>query len=197
MEELQPQDPSQPEENEGRKKFDDDLFYWLSTLVSALVAIVVIFTYIGRITVVKGDSMYPTLVNDELLFVWTMGYEPEQGDIVILNKFTATYLGEDAIVKRVVAVGGQTVVMDYENNAVLVDGVPLDEDYTHEPMREIFASNYSDQPVLVPEGSVFVLGDNRNATTDSRDLNLGTIDNDYIIGKAIFGLWPMSSWRVL
>lgn len=195
MEKQQNTDPTEAEK--PKKTFDDDLFYWLQTFVLTLVAIALIFTYVARITIVKGDSMFPTLINDELLLVWSLGYTPKQGDIIILNKITAAYLEEEAIVKRVVAVGGQTVEMDYQNNQVLVDGVPITEDYIYEPMREIFATNYSREPVLVPEGSVYVLGDNRNATTDSRDTNLGTIDHGYITGKAVIGLWPISSWRIL
>ena len=92
------------------------------------------------------------------------------------------------IVKRVIAVGGQTVDIDYESNTVYVDGVVLDEPYILEPMREL-PSNFATH-VVVPEGSIFVMGDNRNNSTDGRSPELGVVDERCVLGRALFVLLP-------
>ena len=117
--------PESPEEEQS----SDDLFYWLNALTTALVILVLVFTFFGRLTRVDGNSMDYTLQNNELLLVWSLGYTPQQGDIVVLNKTTATHLGGRAIVKRVIATGGQTVDIDYNTSTVYVDGEPLDDPY--------------------------------------------------------------------
>lgn len=95
-------------------------FYWLQTLVGAIVCIVLVFTFLGRLTRVDGDSMNPTLVHNELLAVWSLGYQPQAGDIVIANKTTSSELEGKAIVKRVIATQGQTVDIDYGTGTVYV-----------------------------------------------------------------------------
>lgn len=168
------------------ERVESDLFYGLQNLVLTLVIIVLTFSFLGRITQVKGDSMNPTLTNNEMLLVWSLGYKPAQGDIVIVNKLTAEYLGGDSIVKRIIALEGQTVLVDYENNQVLVDGVALQEPYLSEAMYPIYGPQ---EEILVPADSVFVLGDNRNGSSDSRDPRLETIHQGYIMGKALCGIF--------
>lgn len=169
----------------------EELFYWLQTLVTALVCIVLVFTFLGRITRVVGNSMDPTLQWGELLLVWSLGYEPKAGDIVVLNKTTAAFLDGEAIVKRVVATGGQTVDIDYSTSTVYVDGEPLVEDYILEPMREL-GGIYAQTHYEVPDGSVFLLGDNRNGSSDSRHPDLGCVDQEYILGRAVLVLFPFT-----
>ena len=97
-------------------------------------------------------------------------------------------------VKRVIATGGQTVDIDYESNSVYVDGVLLDEPYIREPMDDITADpNRAQTHFEVPEGEIFVMGDNRNNSDDSRDIRIGSIDEDYILGKAVFSLLPFDT----
>ena len=174
-----------------------DLFEWLQMIMGCMLAAVVLFNCFARLTRVDGSSMDNTLKDGELMWVWSLGYHPEQGDIVVLNKKTAHFLGNRAIVKRVIAVGGQTVDINYAAGAVYVDGVPLDEPYIKETMY------YSGNPFMqqthweVPEGSVFVMGDNRNNSTDSRDNRLGPVDEDYILGKVVFALWPPAKFGPL
>ena len=184
--------PESPQE----EKSSDDLFYWLNALTTALVILVLVFTFFGRLTRVDGQSMDYTLQNNELLLVWSLGYTPQQGDIVVLNKTTATHLGGRAIVKRVIATGGQTVDIDYNTSTVYVDGEPLDEPYLWEPMMDIYGSRGSTH-IEVPEGSIFVMGDNRNGSDDSRDNLIGTIDEDYVLGKAFFSIFPFSKFGAL
>ena len=193
-----PQLQEPQEGQEAEKKPPEDLFYWLNALTTALVCLVVVFTFFGRLTRVDGHSMDNTLQHGQLLLVWSLGYDPEPGDIVVLNKTTAEHLGGVAIVKRVIAVGGQTVDIDYASNTVYVDGEPLDEFYIKEPMVDLTSNPlYAQTHFEVPEGSIFVMGDNRNESDDSRDSRIGTIDEDYVLGKAVFSIFPFSTFGVL
>lgn len=180
----------EPEEEEaalsGADAFKVDLYFWLQALVMALVGLILIFTFVGRIIGVDGESMMPTLHNRDMLLLQSIGYSPEQGDVVVLS--TKDFRNGSPIVKRIIAVGGQTVDIDYETNTVYVDGVALDEPYILETMRalpESFATH-----VEVPEGSIFVMGDNRNNSTDSRSPELGVVDQRCVLGKALFILLP-------
>lgn len=187
-----PQQSPQEGAEEQEKLPQEELFYWLQTLVTAIVCIVLVFTFLGRITRVVGHSMDDTLADGELLAVWSLGYEPEQGDIVVLNKTTADFLEGEAIVKRVIALEGQTVDIDYDAGTVAVDGQVLDEPYIHEAM---LCPTYENQThIEVPEGSIFVMGDNRNHSSDSRDVTLGTVDTRYLLGKAEFICFPFSDF---
>ncbi len=162
--------------------------------LGCVVAAVVLFNCVARLTRVDGGSMDTTLQHGEIMLIWSLGYTPKQGDIVVLNK-TSVLLPDwtepRAIVKRVIATGGQTVDVDYSTGAVYVDGRPLDEPYLHEEMRRPGPPSMQETHWEVPEGSIFVMGDNRNYSTDSRDSLLGAIDTDYILGKAVLALWPL------
>ena len=197
QEEPLPQSQDAPE-GEKEKKPPEDVFYWLNALTTALVCLVVVFTFLGRLTRVDGHSMDNTLQHNQLLLVWSLGYQPEQGDIVVLNKTTVEHLGGIAIVKRVIATGGQTVDIDYATNSVYVDGERLDESYIKEPMVDMTGDVlYGQTHFEVPEGSIFVMGDNRNESDDSRDARIGFIDEDYVLGKAVFSLFPFSTFGPL
>lgn len=190
-----PQQPPQEGAEEQEKLPQEELFYWLQTLVTAIVCIVLVFTFLGRITRVVGHSMDDTLADGELLAVWSLGYEPEQGDIVVLNKTTADFLEGEAIVKRVIALEGQTVDIDYDAGTVAVDGQVLDEPYIHEAM---LCPTYENQThIEVPEGSIFVMGDNRNHSSDSRDVTLGTVDERYVLGRAVCVLLPFQNFGMI
>lgn len=177
---------------EAERKPGRELFEWLQMIMGCVLVAVVLFNCFARLTRVDGDSMNNTLQDGELMLVWSLGYTPRQGDIVVLNKTTADFLGNRAIVKRVIATGGQTVDIDYNTGTVYVDGEPLDEPYIREEMYLPYVSTMQQTHWEVPEGSIFVMGDNRNASTDSRDDRLGTIDEDYVLGKVVLGLWPPS-----
>ena len=193
----QPLDSQQePQEEKTVEKSSDDLFYWLNALTTALVVLVLVFTFFGRLTRVDGHSMDNTLQDNQLLLVWSLGYTPQQGDIVVVNKTTVQHLGGSAIVKRVIAVGGQTVDIDYAASSVYVDGELLDEPYIKEPMFDRLGAQGSTH-IEVPEGSIFVMGDNRNDSDDSRDDLIGTIDEDYVLGKAFFSIFPFSKFGSL
>ncbi len=168
--------------------FKLDLYYWLQALVFALVTLILLFTFLGRVIGVDGESMLPTLKNRDLLLLQSVGYTPEQGDIVVLTKPFGDVT--QPIVKRVIATGGQTVDINYEAGTVSVDGELLDEPYINETMRWPASQWETITHVTVPEGSIFVMGDNRNHSSDSRDERLGTIDERYVLGRVLFTLLP-------
>lgn len=188
---------SAPEGGEKtRKKITtagSELYQNMRLLVVVLATLILVFTFVGRIIVVSGASMENTLLEGDALLVWSLGYEPEQGDIIVLTKRS---FQEDSIVKRVIATEGQTVDIDYIRSIVYVDGVPLEEDYIKEIMQ---VPHYGDviNHVTVPEGCIFVLGDNRNESADSRYPDIGIIDVRCVIGRAVLVMFPFSRLTLL
>lgn len=174
------------------ESFKLDLYFWLQALVMALVSLILVFTFVGRIIGVDGQSMVPTLHHRDMLLLQSIGYTPKQGDVVVLTKEFATV--DQPIVKRVIATGGQTVDIDYATGTVSVDGVVLDEPYINERMQVPVSQHETITHVTVPEGSIFVMGDNRNHSSDSRDERLGTVDERYVLGRALWVLLPFRSF---
>ena len=180
-----------PAQKTKKRPAGAELFEWLQMIMACVLGAVIAFNLVVRLSVVDGQSMDPTLEHGELMLVWSLGYSPKQGDIVIINKTPANFLHEQAIVKRVIALGGQTVDIDYEKSRVYVDGERVKENYILEEMYLPGNPYMRETHFEVPEGEVFVLGDNRNGSTDSRDERLGTIDEGYILGRAVAAIWPM------
>ena len=163
-----------------------NIYDWLQCIVFALVICVIIFTFLFRLVDVVGTSMVPTLNDNDKMIVSDLFYTPKQGDIVIFKK---SEFKDEALVKRVIATEGQTVNIDFSTGIVYVDGVALDEDYTADlTFNQIDFSG----PQTVPEGCIFVLGDNRNNSTDSRDSRIGMVDSRLVIGKVYFRIFPFS-----
>lgn len=175
------------EERAGEEKSGRDLYEWVQALVCSVLAVVVIFTFVIRLIGVDGHSMVPTLQDGDRLLVTTslISSDYRYGDIVIIQK--GTFADGDPIVKRVIATEGQTVDIDFAAGVVYVDGQPLEEPYINEPT---YVDEGTQFPLTVPEGAVFVMGDNRNRSDDSRNAELGTVDTRYVIGKAVFLLFP-------
>lgn len=161
----------------------------VSILCTALVVIMVIFTFIFRFVGVVGDSMNPTLYDNDWLLVRAINNHYEQGDIIISTQPNAF---NEPIVKRVIATGGQTVDIDFKTGEVKVDGKILEEDYIAEPTTTPQDVMF---PITVPDGELFVLGDNRNDSTDSRSTAIGTLDERYIIGKVMFRILPFGDFK--
>ena len=191
----QTQDGEEQEELSSGDSLKLDLYFWLQALVLALVALILLFTFVGRIIGVDGSSMYPTLHHGDMLLLQSVGYEPKQGDVVVLTKAFRDVDGP--IVKRVIAVGGQTVDIDYDAGTVAVDGQVLDEPYILEEMLWPSSSHMQETHFEVPEDSIFVMGDNRNNSSDSRTDMVGNIKRENIIGKAWLRIWPVSDFGVL
>jgi signal peptidase I len=169
---------------EKRYQARNEAYDWIQSIVSALLICVLIFVFIARIISVEGPSMNPTLNDGDKLLVSGLFYTPKQGDIVILRKES---FKEEPIVKRVIAVTGQTIDIDFEKGIVYVDGKALEEDYTAEPTWRTLDF---EGPVTVPEGCIFVMGDNRNNSTDSRSDRIGFVDLRYVLGRAYLLLLP-------
>ena len=175
------------QEQEKQTAKGRDLYEWVQSLVGSVLVVVAIFTFVIRMMGVDGHSMLNTLQHgDRLLVVNSMLYHDyKYGDIVILRKDGV--FADAPIVKRGIAVEGQTVDIDFAEGIVYVDGEALEEDYIREPT---YTAEGTEFPLTVPEGSIFVMGDNRNGSSDSRDYRLGTVDTRYVIGKAAFLIFP-------
>lgn len=182
-----------PEEDQVEFSLAGSLIEIASVFVAALTAIAIIFVFVARPVGVQGSSMEPTLHEDDWLLVTPIYGAPKYGDIII--SYPPTIFNEP-LVKRVIAVGGQTVDIDYNIGVVYVDGVPLEESgYILEPIAR---HNGREQtfPLTVPYGYVFMMGDNRNGSTDSRSLDVGFCREEYILGKAIGRIIPFGNWDV-
>lgn len=167
------------------------LLEWYEALISAALVLVLVFSFFFRIIQVDGESMVPTLENGDKLIVWGAGYEPQRGDVVIVDSYTS--YGRP-LVKRVIAKGGDTISIDYAAGTVKVNGKVLEEDYIAEPTYLGYDVEF---PYTVPEGTVFVMGDNRNASLDSRSSYVGCIDEQDILGKVLLCFLPFSDFGVV
>lgn len=176
---------------EEKGSFKLDLYFWTQALVMALVFLILTFTLLGRVIGVVGSSMVPTLHQGDLVLLRSIGYTPKAGDVVVLRK--PSFM-TDPIVKRVIAVGGQHVSVDYSSGTVSVDGVALDEPYINGVMVDPLNPEMSVLDVTVPEGSIYVMGDNRNHSSDSRHERLGTVDQRYVLGEALCVLLPFQDF---
>ena len=168
-----------------------NVFEWYEALISAALVLVLVFSLFFRIIQVDGESMVPTLQNGDKLIVWGAGYEPQRGDVVIVDSYTA--YGKP-LVKRVIAKGGDTVSIDYATGTVAVNGEVLQEDYIAEPTYLGYDVTF---PYTVPEGTVFVMGDNRNQSLDSRSTYVGCIDERDILGRVLVCFMPFTDFGVV
>lgn len=161
-------------------------------IVSAVAVIFIVFVFFFRLAGVTGDSMVPTLHSGDWLAVSSSSYKAQAGDVVIITQPNSF---NEPIVKRIIATEGQEVYIDFFRGTVTVDGKVLDEPYIKEPATDP-SENDLIYPITVPEGHVFVMGDNRNGSTDSRSDMVGFIDERYIFGKVSFRLFPFGQWSV-
>ena len=178
-----------------RKNRSATLYDWIGTLVVSIIAVTIILTFFSRIVVVDGPSMMDTLQNRDVLVMSQFNYTPKVGDIVIISRNYENDVlyqessSKSAIIKRIIAVGGQTVDIDTDAGIVYVDGKAIDEPYIKDPTTVNRGTEY---PLYVEEGKVFVMGDNRLVSLDSRSSEVGLIDSKYILGKAVIRLFPIN-----
>ena len=186
-------------EKKEKGKTRVEVYDWIQSILAALVMCVLLFVFGVRMVNVDGSSMYPTLEDGDRVLISNLFYTPKQGDIVVLRKESFMY---EPIVKRVIAVEGQTIEFDFTKGIVKVDGVELDEPYINELT---LTSITCPDTVTVPDGCVFVMGDNRNASTDSRLYEpiaqngpvggeLGCVDTRYIQGRVYVTLFPLKNF---
>ena len=172
-------------EKESRE--DQSWYSWLRTLVCVVLATVLVFTLVVRIVRVEKQSMRETLQNGDILLTVNrhLAGELKAGDIVVVKK--EYFEDGKPIVKRIIATEGQTVDIDFDEGVVYVDGQALEEDYIREPT---YLDEGLEFPITVPEGCLFLLGDNRNNSMDSRYPDLGPVDVRCVIGKAVVLVFP-------
>ena len=164
----------------NKNKLLDNVYEFASILVMSLIAICIIFTFFFKISTVVGESMENTLQNGDTVIINTIENDVEYGDVVVISQ---PNLYSKVLIKRVIAVEGQTIKFDADLGKVLIDDKEIDEPYIKEAMRFTYAMQYT---YTVPEGKVFVLGDNRNESADSRDPNVGFVDERYVLGKVLY-----------
>lgn len=177
------------EQPQEKKNVGKSLLKDLKEILLIIGIFMLVYVLFFRSVVVVGSSMNNTLVDgDRLLLISNTLYRnPKQGDVIVAAK--ESFRDGEPIVKRVIAVGGQTVDIDFDTGVVTVDGIVLEESYISSPTLHGEGMKF---PLTVPEGCVFVMGDNRMNSTDSRSPQIGLIDNRQILGKVIFLLIPGS-----
>lgn len=192
----------QPEQNlpEEPKKstFLSDAAEVLETVFISIFVVIMLFAYVIRPVTVEGRSMESTLFNGDRLLMVDLLYTPKRGDIVIVNN-THSYVydengklvegdglpEEKRLIKRVIATGGETLDIDFETGTVSINGEVLDEPYINNlTINQEYG--FTSYPITVPEGYYFVMGDNRQNSTDSRSSYVGFVPEDAILGKAVF-----------
>lgn len=185
------------DEKEKSKGITNEIFEWLDVLTTAIVAVVLIFSFFFRVATIDGESMENTLFNGEKVIITNIANDLKQGDIVVISRNYSNSVeneleSELPIIKRVIAVEGQTVDIDFELGKVYVDGVEIDDSYTKTPTN---VKHDIDFPVTVDEGCIFVLGDNRNDSLDSRSSRIGNdgmIDTRYVLGHVVLRIFPFN-----
>lgn len=165
-----------------------EIYSWVKSILIAFTILIICQTFLFRVVEVSGHSMDSTLESGERLVVSCLPYTPKNNDIVIISR-GAHY--DHTIVKRVIATEGQRLKLDYANDKIYVDGKELDEPYI---TGTTFSDNIGDNeiPEVIPKGKIFVMGDNRGHSSDSRSTRIGLIDVDNVIGKAEFAVFPLN-----
>lgn len=167
------------------------LYEWMEAIITAVITIVLIFSFIFRIVTVSGSSMENTLHDADKVMVTNFNYNPQCGDIVVIAH---TKNFPEPIIKRVIATEGQTFAINFETGEVYVDGKLLSETYIK---NSTTTDEGGEIPSVIPKGQVFVMGDNRQNSKDSRSPSIGLIDKSYILGKAQMVVFPVERFRSL
>ncbi len=174
---------------QGKNRVLKELYEWLEAVIYAFITILILFTFLFRVVGVEGTSMVPTLHSGDWLIISHAAYTPKRGDVVVI---TQPNKKNEPLIKRVIGLPGDTITID-EQNQVIVNGEKLNEPYTDgkPTYREDF-----DYPITVPDGYLFVMGDNRTGSWDSRYKDVGYIDERHILGKAVFRIYPFGQWSI-
>ena len=176
--------------NKSKKKSWTFVYDWLDSLIYAMILILLIFTFFFRVVGVNGSSMNPTLSNGDWLTVSAVSKEINVGDIVVITQPNSL---NEPLIKRVIAKGGDTISIDFIEGVVTVNGIAQYEPYISEKTERMGDFVY---PLTVPEGCLFVMGDNRNDSLDSRFKTIGFIDERYVLGVAQVRILPFGDWNI-
>ena len=202
-----PAEEQEQQPKKGEKEFNPlkDTYEWIHCIVVAIIVCVLFFVLAARVIDVRGSSMLPTLVNGDKIIITELAGGYDNGDIVVLQKDS---FKKEPIVKRVIGTAGQTVKLDFVEGTVSVDGQVLNEPYTFEKTYDsyhimdplyydVYGIDARDDTgegwvqVTVPEGCIFVMGDNRNNSSDSRVSTIAFVDTRDVLGKAVFRMYPL------
>ena len=178
----------QRNQDDSQKEFIDKSYLpYLHDLVALIAGIILVFSLLFRIVVVSGPSMNNTLIDGDWLLLMSnvLCGKPDKGDVIVASK--DSFDDGSPIIKRVIAVEGETVDIDFDAGIVFVNGVALEEQYTLTPTNLQEGMLF---PLVVDEGCIFVMGDNRNVSKDSRSADIGLIDYREVLGKAVFLIFP-------
>lgn len=174
------------ERTQKRRKRNKSVLEYLDAVLTAIVVIALSYTFVVRVVRVDGRSMNPTLLDGERLLATGLFYTPDRGDIVVIDAYIPHGL---PLIKRVIGVAGDTIDIDFSEGLVYRNGELLDEPYIAEPTLTFEGMTF---PLTVPEGTVFVMGDNRNHSSDSRNPEIGCIDVRDVLGRAFWCVAPLN-----
>lgn len=166
------------------RRLTDMIFEWVEAICVALVAVVTVFTLLFRIVGVDGTSMQTTLMHGERLILSRLSYTPQRGDIVVVRQEN----GAEPLIKRIIGLAGDTVEVNEETGEVLLNGTVLEEPYIHVPT----SPERMEGPVTVPDGCVFIMGDNRQGGGSWDSRSFGCVQETQVAGKVVFRLFPLN-----
>lgn len=187
---CRPTTSSDPSPEKKKVNWISSFYELVDSVATMTVLVMLLFAFVLRLSIVDGQSMEQTLYHNDHVLVWHLLYEPSPGDIVIIQDISAEPY-DKTIVKRVIATGGQTVDIDFDTWTLTVDGEVVDESYRYLDNSPTLTADYS-FPVTLAENEIFVLGDNRNHSADSRQIEIGPVDKRCIVGKAIARYFPLN-----
>lgn len=181
-----------------KKDLKKSIFEWLDMIVVAVIVVVFIAIVGCRVATIVGNSMQNTFFNGEKILISKLFYEPTPGDVVVISRNSNNDIDKDnyqePIIKRIIATGGMYVDIDFKTGNVYTGYIQSDMKLLDEPYIKTLTVKRGDVefPLYVPEGKIFVLGDNRGDSLDSRYSEIGLIDEKDILGKAIFRIFPFT-----